>query len=358
MPASSARITFMSSTPATNGATIITTAHHGIPLHTFDSSRSPGPDAEDQICTGTLFFSVGTQDEPLELLGVTHLVEHMVLGALEHFPLPNGAVVDHESMQFHATGSPVDVAAYFEALAHTISNFAQLSRRDLALAKMIIKAEKPHAYKEFSSGMLTYRFGTQGPGLTHLHTPTLEAITWDEATSWARTWLNTGHAALAFTAQAPSGLNIKLPQGARLPRPAHVPTRQGPTLIASPLLGVALSLLVPGTYAPLLADALEYELAQSLRTTDALIYSVEQLIYPLRNAHVSASQAHPTGHAASLEHSNAVESFCHVNLVLDPLPENTLPVLKRSVLELRRIAVQGFSANAITFARSGRQSVV
>lgn len=288
----------------------------------------------------------------MELLGVTHLVEHMILGALEHFPLPHGAVVDHESMQFHATGSPTDVAAYFEALAHTISNFAQLSRRDFTLAKMIIKAENPHAYTEFTSGMLTYRFGAQGPGLAHLHAPTLQALTHDEATSWARTWLHTGHAALSFSARPPAKLNVQLPSGTPLPRPTHVPTRQNPTLIASPLEGVALSLLVPGSYAALLAAALEYELVQSLRTTDGLIYSVEQLIYPLRNVHVSAAPTHPTGTVTRFENSNAVDSFCHVDLVLDPLPENTLPVLKASVLEFRRIAEHGFSTNSIAFART------
>lgn len=326
----------MSSTPAGRGARIHTTDHHGIALHTLGHGTAPQSD----ICTGTLIFSVGTQDEPLKLLGITHLVEHMILGALEHFPLPHGAVVDHESVQFHATGKPADVASYFQALAHTISTFAQLTPRDLRQAKMIIKAEDPAAYTEFSSGMLSYRFGAQGPGLAHLQTPTLDAITGDETISWVGSWLNTEHAALSFTAQAPAQLNVKLPLGTPHARTGLIPARQKPALVASPLLGVALSLLVPGTYASPFADALEYELIQTLRATDGLIYSVNQLIYPLHNSTLTA--------APTLEQ----EALYQVDLVLDPLPENTLPVLKRSVLELRRIAKQGFSTDAIIYART------
>lgn len=328
----------MSSTPAGSGTTISTTYIHGIPLHTAEQRAVPEP--TNPICTGTLIFSVGTQDEPLELLGITHLVEHMILGALEHFPLPHGAAVDHESLQFHATGKPAEVAAYFEALAHTISNLARLTERDLTLAKKIIKTEDRQAYTEFTSGMLSYRFGAHGPGLAHLQTPTLEAITLDETISWASTWLITEHAALSFTSKVPARLNVRLPAGARQLRTDHIPARQNPTLIASPLRGIALSLLVPGSYASLLADALEHELVQSLRTSDGLIYSVDQLIYPLRNSTLPTAPTHHT------------DSLYQVDVVLDPLAENTLQVLKRSVQELRRIAEQGFSANAINYART------
>ena len=331
---------------------ITSTDHHGIPLHTIDQSMFPANGTTNDICTGTLIFSVGTQDEPLELLGITHLVEHMILGVLEHFPLPHGAVVDHESIQFHAAGHRADVAAYFEALAHTISNFAQLTKHDLTLAKLIIKAENPAAYTEFTSGMLSYRFGARGPGLVHLHSPTLEAITLDEVISWVTTWFTAGQAALSFTSQAPTQLNVQLPSGARHTRPVITCARQNPTLIASPLLGVALSLLVPSTYAALLADALEYELVQSLRTSDGLIYSVEQLIYQLPNSTLAAASRQHTGTSTDSEFGAANESLYQVDLILDPLPENTVPVLKRSVLELRRIAEQGFSTDAVIFART------
>ena len=334
----------MSSTPAGRGTLITARDHHGIPLHTIEHGTVPQRD----MCTGTLIFCVGTQDEPLEFLGITHLVEHMILGALEHFPLPHGAAVDHESVQFHATGKPADIAAYFQVLAHRISTFAQLTQQDLRQAKMIIKAENPAAYTEFTSGMLSYRFGAQGPGLAHLQTPTLEAITQDEVIAWVGSWLHTEHAALSFTSQAPAELNVQLPSGTRQARTIAIPARQKPTLVASPLLGVALSLLVPGSYASLLADALEHELTRSLLATDGLIYSVTQLIYPLRNSSLSAA---PTQQNEQ-ENEQTSEALYQVDLVLDPLPENTVSVLKRSVLELRRIAKQGFSTDAITYART------
>jgi predicted Zn-dependent peptidase len=108
------------------------TTHNGIPTYWLDH---PGG-----MSIGTLMFRVGIRDEPVMLAGITHLVEHLVLRGVEPVTIRNGARVDTNTVEFHASGKPDAVADFFNRVAAVLADFSELTEEDLALEKGLIQA--------------------------------------------------------------------------------------------------------------------------------------------------------------------------------------------------------------------------
>ena len=294
-----------------------TTVHNGVPSYWTDSAG---------LSTGTLVFGVGLRDEPATLAGITHLVEHAVLRMVQPVTMPHGGIVKADSVEFYAAGDAEAVAGFLNAVAMAISTFSAITEEDLALEKTIIEAEDPDKFSAVSSGLLTYRFGTSGPGAAHFGAPATTGLTKSEAIEWAERWLTTENAAVTFTGPLPDALNIRLPPGGAVSREQSHPIVMTPTLIRSKKSGVALSFIVPSRNAGFLGEALRHELLSRLRHNGGLIYSV---VVFTTEIDTDESQ---------------------LDLILDPVEPNIVPTLRASLDAVRGIALTGFSAAAIQSA--------
>jgi predicted Zn-dependent peptidase len=296
---------------------VTTSLHNGIPSHSVDGGR---------VSTGTLVFGVGFRNEPPTLAGITHLVEHAVLRMVQPVTLSHGGMVQMDSVEFYASGDADDVAEYLNAIAAAISGFSAVSEEDLALEKSIIEAENPRGFTAISSGLLTYRFGTNGLGAGHFGAPTITGLSREEAIEWTRQWFTADNAAITFTGPVPDSLNICLPTGTGVTRHQPGPVITAPTLVRSQKDGVALSVLVPLRNSTFLGEALRYELLTRLRHTMGLIYSV--VIFT----------------------TEIDDDCCQLDLILDPLEANTTKALHASVAVVGDVGATGFTQDAMLAA--------
>lgn len=302
--------------PMTN--TVTPALHNGISSYSLNRAGT---------CTGTMVFGVGFRDEPAAMAGITHLVEHVLLRMVHPMPLHHGARVDVDSVEFHAIGESEVVGGFLNALAAAIASFASVSEKALALEKSVVEAEDPAAFCGVSDGLLTYRFGVHGPGAGQLGAPSTAGLSREETIAWVNRWFVTENSALTFTGAVPDCLDVRLPTGGRIHRQHHEPLIMEPTVIRSAKGGVALSFIVPTDGSAILAEALRYELLDRLSHERGLIYSVDIITTVL-----DAEQ-------------------CQLDLVLDPVESNVRVTFIEAVTEVRNLAANGFSANAILNAR-------
>lgn len=298
--------------------------HNGVPTYWLNDQGG--------MCIGTLMFRVGLRDEPVMLGGITHLVEHLILRRVEPVTIRNGGRVDTNTVEFHASGKPDAVANFFNRVAGAISDFADLTEEDLSLEKRLIEAESPRDFRHLSEGLLTYRFGAHGPGLSQIGAPTITGIGLDEVADWVKSRFSSANAAFTFTGPVPGALDFRLPSGCAAVWDQPVPLITEPTLVMSQKTGVALSLVVPFSHGELLSEALHHELEKRLSHDRGLIYSVDQITTMLDD-----------------------ESL-QLELVLDPVEENTPKTLKDAVEAVNDIARCGFSAHAVESARNERMA--
>lgn len=298
---------------------VTTSSHNGIPSYSVDRGG---------ICTGSLVFGVGFRNEPATLAGISHLVEHAVLRMVQPVTFWHGGTVQMDSVEFYASGDANAVAGYLNAIAAAVSGFTAVSEEDLALEKSVIEAENPQGFNAVSSGLLTYRFGANGLGAGHFGSPTITGLSRVEVIEWAGRWFTAENAAVTFTGPVPDSLDIRLPQGAPVPRHQPGAVITTPTLIRSQKSGVALSLMVPSRNSMFLGEALRYELLARLRHARGLIYSVVILTTAI------------------------YDDCCQLDLILDPLAANTAAALQASVAAVRDVAADGFTDEAVQAAHS------
>ncbi|WP_332642643.1 M16 family metallopeptidase [Aeromicrobium sp.] len=302
---------------------ILRTTHNDIPII---STEVEGP------LTGSLILGVGMADEPPHLAGITHLAEHLIFRSMGDLLLAHDGVTSSHTLDFHATGTPDEVADFLNRLSSVILN-PRFTEDDLRRERMVIEAERPPAFGP-SAGLLTYRYGFEGAGKSHGGAPTLASLTTGEVRDWILRWFVADNARLTFTGSPPPSLAVRLPEGSV---PAHrLETRyvNSPTLIASKKDGVALSLVVDENLSPWLREALDFELTSELRTTKGLIYSIDP------------------------ELTNTEPGLDQVDLVLDPLEENLVETLELAVQKVRKTAENGFGQAAVDYAKSAAVSAL
>lgn len=297
--------------------TINRTTHNDIPVISTDAGSQ---------LTGTLAIGVGMKDEPAHLAGICHLAEHLILRSMGALTVMHNAVTGTHTVEFWATGTPEDVADYLDRVMRAITDLS-FSESDLLKERLVIEAESPSNFTP-DSGLLTYRYGIEGIGKIHAGAPTLASITADEVASWIREWFVVQNARLMFTGAPPVGLTGSLPAGKAPDRRLEERFIASPTLMASEKNGVALSMLVDENISFLLRAALVFELHTELRTADALIYSPEGFL------------------------TNTEPGVDQLDIILNPLEHNLVETLKKSVATVRRVARNGFSADAVRAAQT------
>jgi predicted Zn-dependent peptidase len=295
--------------------------HHGIPAYWLDGE---GP------CLGTLHFGVGRRDEPAVLAGINHLVEHLLLRMVQPQTVVHGGMTDTDSVELWANGEAAEVAEFLNAIAAAVCRFADVSKEDIALEKAIIEAEDPRAFSGVSAGLLVNRFGATDLGASHFGAPATGSLSKAELLTWAVQWFTAENTALTFTGQVPASLDVRLPAGRIPDRILPVPLVSSPTLIVSQKDGVALSLLVPAADSAILSGALRYELHHRLGHAQGLIYSVVDF------------------------QTRVDEDSVQLDLILDPASPNIIKAFAAGVAALQELARNGFSVDALAYARKDR----
>lgn len=270
-----------------------------------------------------LDFGVGMRDEPPHLMGVTHLVEHLVFRSTGDVLLAHNGGTEVDHTWFSAWGCRDDVVDVVVRLAESMRD-AAWTAADLDLEKRIIEVETG-AGPAPARGVTTVRLGLGAEGNADAGAPTTLAVTLPETLEWARRWFVRQNASLWLTGPPPADLHLPLADdpGFRIDRAAWVERVAGQALVRSEKSGVALSLLCSSNDVHSLGHALAHELTAELRTRRGLVYDVDPVTKPLAGGMWS------------------------LDLVLDPLVDDTVEVVRDAVGLLRRIAREGLSHAAV-----------
>ena len=223
--------------------------------------------------TAALVFRVGARDETFRTVGVTHLVEHLVMASLDRSSLDRNAMVDLNSTVFHATGRPEAVVDFINSVCAAISDLP-LDR--LEKEARILRAEDSIAEHPAVALALCARYGYQAQGLAGTAGPGPEQLTRSHVLDHARRYFTRANAVLVLSAQPPPGLHIDLPDGAR-PYFAVAPALdlRLPGRLTADHPVVSLSGLVSTPHAALTtAQLLAVRLEDELRDARGLSYEV------------------------------------------------------------------------------------
>jgi hypothetical protein len=237
--------------------------------------RHPG---EQRHTDATLTFGVGARDETLRTVGVTHMIEHLVMGLARRTPIEINADVDLETTNFEASGSPKRVA---EFLATICSGLARPPVERMPVEAGVLAAEDGWSTHPLAAFLLNCRYGADGPGLAWLDGAGYDGLTADHVTAFARRWYTTTNAILQVTGPLPDDLRLALPQG---PRAAHERTvgrlLDGPIGMTADIPGAAILLrLPPGDAARVpgaLTDVLEHRIEEECRHIGGHSYIVDR----------------------------------------------------------------------------------
>lgn len=228
--------------------------------------------------TAALVFGVGLRDETFATIEVTHLVEHLAMGALPRSHLRCEAVTGVDTTTFSATGRPEAVGAFLEGICRAL---ADLPTGRMALEVGVLQAENCSTASSTLGALWAARFGLTGPGLAVAEGPGPEYLSEATVRAHARRWFVRGNAALWCTGPLPEGLRLPLPAGPRPERAVPAPRPQsGPVWTRGAGSGVGLLLSAGGPGDPALTigiEVLKDRLRDTARRARGLSYAVDSL---------------------------------------------------------------------------------
>jgi hypothetical protein len=230
----------------------------------------PGP----RRTTIALVFGVGVRDETFATRETTHLVEHLVMGALPKSSLQRNATTGIGTTDFHASGRPEAVAAFVEQVCGALRALS-LARIDAEIG--VLQAEDCSGVGGFVESMLAQRYGLTGPGVAWPGGPGPHYLRDEDVLDHARRWFVAENAVLVCHGELPDGLRLDLPHG---PRPPHAQAALRPQRAASWskswAAGVGLMVSADGPWDPALRLALDVvrdRVQDVARTERGLSYS-------------------------------------------------------------------------------------
>ncbi len=195
---------------------------------------APGP------VTGGLVFRVGIADEELATYGITHLVEHLALSELNLSAVHSNGRVSDTTTVFHATGSLGEVTVFLSAVCRTL---AQLPTHRWQTEAKVLRAEAAQRRPHWGEYVDVWRHGATGRGLRSQEAEWgLLRLSDGEIADWTRRYFTRGNVvAYLTTDQVPPGLDLRLPDGPRVPLPPGVQAvATTPATVAGPLKLVAM----------------------------------------------------------------------------------------------------------------------
>lgn len=171
-----------------------------------------------------LCFRAGLADETFASGGLTHLVEHLVMGALPKSHVDRNASVQLDATEFTATGEPEHVVQF---LAQVCALLSDLPLDRLATEARVLMAEEASSGGGVLGELMLRRYGARGFGLTGMVEPAVGSLTHEQVRAHVCRRFTTGNAALWLTGPPPAGLRLNLPAGPPVDRPtqARLPLR-------------------------------------------------------------------------------------------------------------------------------------
>ncbi|MCA1712441.1 MAG: hypothetical protein LC789_12695 [Actinobacteria bacterium] len=161
-------------------------------------------------------FAVGRRDESIGEIGITRLVERLVMRSLPKSHLDRRSWSSRKETQFAATGSPEAVAEFLQQVCESISF---LSAEHLATEASVLTSElAATGGVDLLDFQLLRRYGAAGVGLAGLAPPGLDRIPPQRVLEHAARWFVSGNAAVWLTGLPPDGLRLPLPSGVRPPK--------------------------------------------------------------------------------------------------------------------------------------------
>lgn len=218
---------------------------------------------------GGVTFRVGPADESLARLGITHLVEHLVmnrLGVTDYHWHGNTA---RALTYFWWEGSADEVADFLSAVGAALSD---LPLDQLEQEKRVLRDEARHQHP--ASPMLQRRYGARTYGLDAWPEYGLGELTAEGIQAWVSRYFTRDNAVLWITtSHVPARLRLNLPSGVRMPAPTAVDTiARTPAWSPGPPAEVSLhSTVRPGAAAQVYADVLRRELERALWAQDLTV---------------------------------------------------------------------------------------
>lgn len=177
-----------------------------------------------------LCFGVGRRDEDFVSGGITHLVEHMVMGSLPKSHLERNASVDLGNTEFTATGRPEAVRDF---LAQVCAALGDLPVERLATETRVLAAEEARSGGDVLGVLLLTRYGATGLGLVGMVQPGLLELGPSRLRAHAGKWFTRERAALWLTGPPPEGLRLPLPARPRGAAHLRAPQRRLPIALPS-----------------------------------------------------------------------------------------------------------------------------
>jgi len=226
--------------------------------------------------SASLVFGVGARHETFRTVGVTHLVEHLVMATLPKSHLDSNAHVDLDSTIFQATGRPEAVVEFISAVCAAITDLP-LSR--LATEAGVLEAEGASGDHPAMCAALNDRYGLAGPGLLGTDGPGIRQITEEHVTDHLSRFFHRGNAVLVLTGAPPAGLRVLLPHGVPpAPTAVSISRRRPPGRLtyAGPMPSLSIEVAsADGADAAALLRILVERMTDDLRHREGLAYEVD-----------------------------------------------------------------------------------
>jgi predicted Zn-dependent peptidase len=280
-----------------------------------------------------LCFGVGRRDETFATGGVTHLVEHLVMGSLPKSHLDRNASVSPKTTEFTATGRPERVVEFLAQVCATVSD---LPTERLATEARVLAVEEERSGGSIIGQLLLLRYGATGHGLMGMLEAGLAGLTEDQARDHAAQWFVRENAALWLTGPPPDGLRLPLRSGSVPARPAQ---RRLP-------IDLPAQSRYPGP-----DPALAFEAAAGEATLCGMRLLVDRLTDRLR---------HQGGHSYDVDVlAEAVDrDTAHVSVYADAPEAETGVVVEAMVEELQRLVADGPSPEELAHDLEGAREMI
>ena len=220
----------------------------------------------------TLHVGVGWADETFSTRGVTHAIEHLVMGAAEPGRFETNACVTAFQTAFWANGPAARVGAF---LGRVTAALRDLPTERLGREERVLAAETlGHTYGPHEV-LLQSRFGNEGPGLGMFPGIGSRALAPDVVAEHHARWFVADNAVLTVVGPLPDGLDAALPPGPPPERAFHG-WHAGPAWDHCDVTDPCLSLEAPDVPAASLAlRAMAARLERTLRHDRGVVYGVQ-----------------------------------------------------------------------------------
>ncbi|MFD9724821.1 hypothetical protein [Streptomyces sp. NPDC059072] len=178
---------------------------------------TPGP------LTAQLSFGTGVRDETAPTLGVTRVIEGLVMSEAGNRPHPYGSNLRDDVIEFTAKGTPEDVTGFLLTICHALSDLPLHHTEHVTAALAGLPAQNAANHP---AAPLRARYGPHAAGLiTYEHPGSYATLTPETVRAHAAAHLTRGNAVLALDGPPPPGLALPLPDG---PPPRRTTPRTRP----------------------------------------------------------------------------------------------------------------------------------